>query len=106
MRRAKPSFGINQEDIMNFARTAAAAAALCFALGATGTLGADASTPANIKGCLDLSKKTKAALEANQQSQNLDAARAEMKLGRDYCSSNMYEKGVNSYAKALQPGAG
>ena len=87
---------------MNFSRTAVAAAALCLALGVTGTLAAEASAPATLKSCLDLSKQAKEALSANPQSPNLDAARTEMNLGRVYCSSQMYAKGVNSYAKVLQ----
>ena len=102
MRRAKQSSGVNQEDNMNFSRTAVTAAAFCFALGMTGTLAAEASAPPTMKSCLDLSKKAREALNANQQSPNIDAARAEISMGRDYCASQMYEKGVTSYAKGLQ----
>jgi hypothetical protein len=49
-----------------------------------------------------MSKQAKEALDANQQSPNADAARTAITFGRDYCSNQMYQKGVASYAKALQ----
>ncbi len=85
---------------MKFARAAAAALGLVFA--ATAAMAADAPAPASVKGCIDMSKKVKEALDANQQSPNLNAARSSINLGRDYCTWQMYGKGVNSYARALQ----
>src|SRR5580700_9552173 len=102
MRRTKRSSGTNQEDNMNFSRMAIATTSLCLSLLTTGTLAAEAAAPASFLGCITMSKKVKEALDANQQSPNADAARAAMSFGRDYCSNQMYEKGVASYAKALQ----
>jgi hypothetical protein len=102
MRRASHSLGANQEDVMNFSRTAVSAAVLCLALGASGTIAAEASAPASIKDCLVMSKKVREALNTAQQSPNADAARSAMNQGRDFCSWQMYEKGVKSYANALQ----
>ena len=87
---------------MNFSRIAVAATALCLTLGMTGTLAAEASAPASFLGCITMSKQAKEALDANQQSPNADAARTAITFGHDYCSNQMYQKGVASYAKALQ----
>jgi cytochrome c-type biogenesis protein CcmH/NrfG len=87
---------------MNFPRMAVAATALCLTLGTTVTLAAEASAPASFLSCITMAKKVKEALDANQQSPNADAARTAMSFGRDYCSNQRYDKGVASYARALQ----
>jgi hypothetical protein len=102
LRRTTQSFGVNQEDIMKFTRTAAAAAILCLGLGASSTVAAEASVPANILGCFDMSKKTNAALAAGQQSPNYAEARAEASSARDYCTRQMYREGMERYARALK----
>jgi hypothetical protein len=102
MRRASHSLGVNQEDVMNFSRTAVSAAVLCLALCASGTIAAEASAPANIKDCLVMSKKVKEALNTAQQSPNYDAARAQNEAGRDYCMQGLYRYGVDRYAQALK----
>jgi hypothetical protein len=87
---------------MNFARTAASAAALCLVLGVTATYAADSAPPATVSSCVDLAKKVKAALETAQQSPNLHDAQVLSSAAREFCSNQRYAEGVSRYSKALQ----
>lgn len=86
---------------MTFARTAASATALCLMLAATGTIAAQASEPPTSIGCLHMAKKVTAALDANQQSPNYQAARDEAQGAQTFCTSGFYQQGVDRYSKVL-----
>lgn len=85
---------------MTFAKTAAAAAALCLTLVATSSF-AQSDEPATVTGCLHMAKKVSAALDANQQSPNYSAARTQAQGAQSFCSQGLYKTGVEGYAKAL-----
>ena len=87
---------------MSFLKTAASAAALCLVLGATASYAADASAPATVSSCVDLAKKVKEAINANQQSPNLHDAQTLSMAGREFCSNQRYAEGVSRYSKALE----
>ena len=79
-----------------------AAAALCLVLGASAAYAVDASASPTVMGCIDMSKKAKAALEAGEQSANIDAARTEVSAAKGYCARQLYQQGVDRYARALK----
>ena len=87
---------------MTFVKSAAAAAALCLTLGATGVYAAQASEPETFVGCLHMQKKASAALEANQQSPNYFAAQQEANGARSFCDHNLYKTGISKYGKVLE----
>lgn len=87
---------------MKFVRTAVSVAALCLVLGATASYAADASVPANVSSCVDLAKKVKEAINANQQSPNLHDAQTLSSAGREFCSNQRYAEGISRYSKALE----
>jgi hypothetical protein len=93
---------LNQEDDMNFARTAASATALCIMLAATATIAAEATEPANPIGCVHMARKASAALDANQHSPNYQSAVDEAKGAKNYCNLGFYQQGVAHYAKVLE----
>src|ERR1700757_4354883 len=101
MRQARRMPDANQEDYMNFAKTAASAAALCVVLGMSAAYAADAAPPATVSSCVDLAKKVKAALDTSQQSPNLHDAQVLSSAAREFCSNQRYAEGVSRYSKAL-----
>lgn len=70
----------------------------CLVMGAS----ANAAEPGNLRGCVASAKDVQAALDANQQSPNHDAAVKEQHNGRDFCGTGLYQQGVNHYAQALK----
>ena len=84
---------------MTLARTAVTAAALCLIFGTTLAL-AD-TAPADMTSCSQLSDQVKAAISANAQSPNLDAAKVERRDGSDACRMGFYKLGIEHYRKAL-----
>ena len=87
---------------MNIVKTAASAAALCLLFGATASYAADASAPASVNSCVDMAKKVKEAINANQQSPNLHEAQTLSNAAREFCSNARSAEGINRYSKALQ----
>src|ERR1700743_158089 len=82
---------VQQEEVMRFGKTALAAATLCVAL--TGTAFAqDSGEPASTIGCLHMAKKVSAALDANQSSANLGAARTRAQGAQGFCAQGMYKQ--------------
>ena len=73
------------------------------ALSAMFTVASAAQTaePANAIGCMHMQKKVSAALDANQQSANLDAAKSSARAGQNLCMMGQYQNGLDGYAKAL-----
>jgi hypothetical protein len=82
---------------MSFVKTAAVATAMVIALGATAASAAQINTSTCIKAAGDV----RAAIEANQQSTNLKAAKAEQSAGSYFCQSGLFAKGVDHYNQAL-----
>jgi len=62
---------------------------------------AQTAEPANAIGCMHMQKKVTAALDANQQSANLDAAKSAARSGQSLCMIGQYKNGVDGFAKAL-----
>jgi len=87
---------------MTFARTAISAAIVSAVLVASGSYAANASVPASATECLRMGKKVQDALEANASSPKAFEAKQQWTLGRDFCNSHIYDKGVDHYAKALE----
>lgn len=87
---------------MRFTKTALSATALVAMLATSGAYAATAAAPANVAGCLTMSKKVSAALDANQTSPNYDAAKAQARGAQGFCAHGMYQQGVNSYAAVLE----
>ncbi|MEJ1967605.1 MAG: hypothetical protein WDN03_03055 [Rhizomicrobium sp.] len=86
---------------MNFGKSAISAAALCVVFAGTAAYAQDSDEPASVIGCMHMQKKVSAALDANQQSPNYGAARAQAQGASGFCTQGRYKTGVNSYAKAL-----
>lgn len=87
---------------MNIVKTAASAAALCLLLGVPASYAADTAAPASVTSCVDMAKKVKEAINANQQSPNLHEAQTLSSAAREFCSNARYAEGVSRYSKALQ----
>jgi hypothetical protein len=81
---------------MRILTLAAAAAVVCTI--SAGTAFAD---EANLTSCVDLAQQARAALTANQQSPNYQAANKEDDYGRQFCSNSFYRQGVDHYSRAL-----
>ena len=62
---------------------------------------AQTTEPSNSIGCLHMQKKVTAALDANQQSTNVDAAKSAARSGQSLCMIGRYKNGIDGYAKAL-----
>jgi len=74
-------------------------AAVIVAFGATA---AGASTERlTTADCIKAAGQVRAAIEANQQSSNLKAAKQQQTAGNYYCHSGMFAKGVDFYNQAL-----
>ncbi len=86
---------------MTFAKSLGTAAALCLALGASSAF-AQTAEPLSPLGCRHMAKKVSAALDANQQSPNFDAARRSARDAQSFCIFGVYKNGIDSYSKALQ----
>ncbi len=84
---------------MKVARTAVAAAIFGLLLGATAAY-ADDPAP-NELGCRQMAEQIKAAVQANAQSANLDAAKVERGDGSQACRLGYYKLGLWHYKKAL-----
>lgn len=61
-----------------------------------------ADDAATVSSCVKMEKEVKAALETNQQASNYDSAKSEMRAGRGYCASGLYQSGVDHFASALK----
>ena len=86
---------------MTFAKSFGTAAALCLMLGATSAM-AQTAEPASTVGCLHMSKKVSAALDANQSAPNFATARDQARGAQGFCAHGLYKIGVDGYAKALE----
>ncbi len=86
---------------MTFAKSVGLAAALSLTLGAASAF-AQTTEPASSVGCLHMSKKVSAALDANQTSANFSAARTQAQGAQGFCAHGLYKIGVDGYAKALE----
>jgi len=75
-------------------------AAVAILSGAVSAGSAFADT-ADLNSCVDLGQQVKAALAANPQSPNYQAAFSEEKYGRDFCTNSFYQRGVDHYDHAL-----
>ncbi len=62
---------------------------------------AQTAEPANSIGCLHMQKKETAALDANQQSANVDAAKSAARSGQSLCMIGQYKNGIDGYTRAL-----
>jgi hypothetical protein len=62
---------------------------------------ADDATP-NFSNCVKMEKQVKTALDANQQASNYETAKSEMRAGRGYCASGLYQSGLDHFASALK----
>jgi hypothetical protein len=82
---------------MNIAKVMSAVAVTALAFGAT----AANAQGANTITCIKMQKQVSAALDANQSSANLKAAKDEQKAGSYFCQSQVYDKGVAHYQAAL-----
>jgi hypothetical protein len=82
---------------MHIAKVMSAVAVAAVAFGATA---ANAQGP-NTGTCIKMQKQVSAALDANQSSANLKAAKDEQSAGAYYCGSRLYDKGVAHYQAAL-----
>jgi len=85
---------------MSLARTAVSAAALILALGAPLAYADD--EPTSTIGCMHMDRQVRAALDANEQSPNADAARDEIRMGRNACQLAYYKLGMEHFKKALE----
>jgi hypothetical protein len=84
---------------MSFTKYTLGAAAVVFVLGATA---ASAVTErVTTADCIKAAGQVRAAIEANQQSTNLKAAKQQQTAGSYYCQSGMFAKGVDFYNQAL-----
>jgi len=81
---------------MSFLKTAAAAT-LVIAFGAT----AASAAQVNTSNCIKAAGEVRAAIDANQASPNLKAAKAEQSAGSYFCQSGLFAKGVDHYNQAL-----
>lgn len=52
--------------------------------------------------CIKMEKQVKSALETNQQASNYDTAKSELRAGRGYCASGLYQSGLDHFASALK----
>jgi hypothetical protein len=77
----------------------AALAGVCLSLAA---IPANASEPPTLSGCLHSAKQVRAALDANQQSPNYQAAKQDKRSGFEFCNAGLYRQGVTYYDHALQ----
>lgn len=84
---------------MSLTRTALSAAALCLFFGSTAAIAENES--ADAAGCSQMSEQVKAALSANAQSPNLDAAKVERRDGSEACRNGFYKLGIDHYRKAI-----
>ena len=62
---------------------------------------AQTAEPASAIGCMHLQKKVTAAIDANQQSSNIDAAKSAARSGQSLCMTGRYKDGLDGYSKAL-----
>lgn len=68
-----------------------------------GVSAASARSPeATMTSCMKLSEQVQAAIESNQQSANLDNAKKEVRIGRDFCTNGFYSTGIAHYQEALK----
>ncbi|HUO92210.1 MAG TPA: hypothetical protein VMU22_04770 [Rhizomicrobium sp.] len=83
---------------MGSLKIAASIAAL--SLGMT-VASANAQQVANVQTCLSVASQVKAALGANTQSPNYEAAMKERNFGLAYCNATFFAKGIDHYNRAL-----
>jgi len=85
---------------MSLSKYIVSAAALSLLLGTAAV--AQTDVPGTSNGCLQMKTKVSAALDANQQSPNYDAAKAKARGAQNLCSMGLYKVGVDGYAEALK----
>ena len=56
----------------------------------------------SVSSCLKMEKEVKAALDAHQQASNYEDAKSEMRTGRQYCTTGLFQAGLQHYASALK----
>ncbi|HEY2071051.1 MAG TPA: hypothetical protein VGG48_15955 [Rhizomicrobium sp.] len=56
---------------------------------------------ANMGGCSQMASSVRTAMDANASSANIDEAKKEQSLGRDFCGNQFYARGVAHYQHAL-----
>jgi hypothetical protein len=83
---------------MSMFKHIAIASVLVAGLGFAATANAE---EARLSDCIQMAKQVSTAMEAAQPSQTTDQARNLARNARMYCTSNMYERGVALYSKAL-----
>jgi|KBSSwiStaDraftv2_1062776.scaffolds.fasta_scaffold4387741_1 hypothetical protein len=82
---------------MKFTKPAIVAAAVGIAFASSAASAARITTA----DCVKAASEVASAIDANQQSANLKAAKAEQSAGRYFCQSGMFGKGVEHYNQAL-----
>lgn len=83
---------------MSFVKHVAIASVLFASLGLAASANA---ADAKLSDCTQMAKQVSTAIETAQPGANTDQARTFARNARTYCSSSMYSRGVELYAKAL-----